>query len=110
MSKPSRRRLRSLNRKRQPNSRSAKEAKFTHIPNDLASLIRGLYHRVASQLRMDPSYVSRVARRERRSKLIENALRRELSRIIKNISKQGSRIGEKAARKIGHQKRSKKSR
>jgi hypothetical protein len=59
---------------------------------------------------MDPSYVSRVARRERRSKLIENALRRELRRILKNISKQGSRIDGKAARKIGHQKRSKKSR
>ena len=33
-------------------------------PTNLASLIRGLYGRVARQLKVDPSYVSRVARGE----------------------------------------------
>lgn len=109
MRKPSPIKLHSLNRKRRPVSRSAKDAIFKYIPNDLASLIRGLYRRVAGQLRVHPSYVSRVARRERRSKLIENALRRELGKILKNIGEQNAGIGGKAARKIGHQKRSKKS-
>ena len=42
---------------------------------------RGLYSRVARQLGVDRSYVSRVARGERRSKRIEDALRAELKRI-----------------------------
>jgi len=52
---------------------------------NLASLIRGIYRRVARQLHVDPSYVSRVARRERRSKIIQAALRRELIRILRDI-------------------------
>jgi transcriptional regulator with XRE-family HTH domain len=42
---------------------------------------RGLYARVARQLGVDRSYVSRVARGERRSKRVEEALRAELKRI-----------------------------
>ncbi|MGE5724921.1 MAG: hypothetical protein ACM34G_07095 [Acidobacteriota bacterium] len=42
---------------------------------------RGMYTRVASQLGVDRSYVSRVARGERRSKRVEAALRAELKRI-----------------------------
>jgi hypothetical protein len=52
------------------------------IPYDLASLIRGLYGRVARQLKVDPSYVSRVARGERQSDDIEASLERELKRIM----------------------------
>ena len=44
---------------------------------------RGLYSRVARQLGVDRSLVSRVARGERRSKRIEAALNAELSRIEK---------------------------
>jgi transcriptional regulator with XRE-family HTH domain len=44
-------------------------------------LYRGLYSRVARQLGVDRSYVSRVARGERRSRRVENALQRELRRI-----------------------------
>src|SRR5579862_5468954 len=62
-------------------------ATFKFAPNDLASLLRGLYHRVARQLDVDPSYVSRVARGERRSKKIEDALRRELNKIVNYINK-----------------------
>jgi hypothetical protein len=51
-------------------------------PTNLASLIRGLYGRVARQLKVDPSYVSRVARGERRSHEIEASLERELKRIM----------------------------
>jgi hypothetical protein len=44
----------------------------------LPSLCRGLYNRVAQKLRCDPSYVSRVARGERSSKAISEALRAEI--------------------------------
>jgi hypothetical protein len=54
----------------------------TVTPTNLASLIRGLYGRVARQLKVDPSYVSRVARGERRSDTIEATLERELRRIM----------------------------
>jgi hypothetical protein len=54
----------------------------TTIPHNLASLIRGLYGRVARQLKVDPSYVSRVARGERQSEEIEASLERELKRIM----------------------------
>lgn len=51
-------------------------------PTNLASLIRGLYGRVAKNLKVDPSYVSRVARGERQSDAIEASLERELKRIM----------------------------
>jgi hypothetical protein len=51
-------------------------------PFNLASLVRGLYGRVARQLDLDPSYVSRVARGERQSEAIEAALEREMKRVM----------------------------
>jgi transcriptional regulator with XRE-family HTH domain len=42
----------------------------------------GLYSRVARQLGVDRSYVSRVARGERRSQPIEQALISEFDRIV----------------------------
>lgn len=42
---------------------------------------RGLYSRVARRLGVDRSYVSRVARGERKSKRVERALQAELKRI-----------------------------
>jgi transcriptional regulator with XRE-family HTH domain len=45
------------------------------------SLYRGIYSRVARQLGIDPSYVSRVARGERRSAKVENALVKEMKKI-----------------------------
>jgi transcriptional regulator with XRE-family HTH domain len=44
-------------------------------------LYRGLYSRVAKKLGVDRSYVSRVARGERASKEIEEALQQEVKRI-----------------------------
>jgi hypothetical protein len=48
----------------------------------LPSLLRGLYARVARQMDVDPSYVSRVARGERRSKEISLALEQEMERVL----------------------------
>ncbi len=44
-------------------------------------LFRGIYSRVARRLGVDRSYVSRVARGERRSEEVEKALRAELRRV-----------------------------
>ena len=79
-------------------------------PTNLASLIRGLYGRVAKQLKVDPSYVSRVARGERQSDEIEKSLERELRRIMslvsnnhngtKNHSAKRSRLAPKKKKKV----------
>ena len=45
------------------------------------TLYRGVYRRVAAQLGVDPSYVSRVARGERISSEIQQTLTAELDRI-----------------------------
>ncbi len=42
------------------------------------SLCRGIYNRVAQKVGCDPSYVSRVARGERRSETVSEALRAEI--------------------------------
>src|ERR1700730_13427237 len=47
------------------------------------SLFRGIYNRVAKRLGVDPSYVSRVARGERKSAAVEKALAEEV-RLIRD--------------------------
>jgi DNA-binding transcriptional regulator YdaS (Cro superfamily) len=47
------------------------------------SLFRGIYNRVAKRLGVDPSYVSRVARGERKSAVVEKALGEEV-RLIRD--------------------------
>jgi transcriptional regulator with XRE-family HTH domain len=47
------------------------------------SLFRGIYNRVAKRLGVDPSYVSRVARGERKSVVVEKALAEEV-RVIRD--------------------------
>jgi hypothetical protein len=44
----------------------------------LPSLCRGIYNRVALKVGCDPSYVSRVARGERNSDAVSEALRAEI--------------------------------
>ncbi len=54
------------------------------VPSPILAFHRlyfGLYSRVAKQLDIDPSYVSRVARGERHSPKIEAAVKKELARI-----------------------------
>jgi len=77
-------------------------------PTNLASLIRGLYGRVAKQLKVDPSYVSRVARGERQSGAIEAALERELRRIMTMV-KSGRKVAGRRSTKLSKAKRKKKS-
>jgi hypothetical protein len=98
MAKPIRSKRRSSSRKRLAKSRTEKHPSFEGAPKDLSSHLRGLYKRVASQFGVDPSYVSRVARDERRSKKVEKGLRRELERILKNFDKRGIGSRQKAAR------------
>jgi hypothetical protein len=56
-------------------------------PKNLASIFRGLYVRVASRVGVDPSYVSRVARGERKSEEVEAILEHETRKIISQLSK-----------------------
>lgn len=75
-------------------------------PHNLASAFRGIYSRVASRLRVDPSYVSRVARGERNSEKIETALEDEMWNILKELKEKYSGFGGRGAsrkvpRKIG---------
>jgi hypothetical protein len=52
----------------------------------LPSLCRGIYNRVAQRLGCDPSYVSRVARGERKSEAISEALRAEIQLTWAKVS------------------------
>jgi hypothetical protein len=78
-------------------------------PTNLASLIRGLYGRVARHLKVDPSYVSRVARGERQSDVIEASLERELKRILSVVGTNHNGTGRnhhgKRSRAKGKKKR-----
>ena len=51
------------------------------------ALYRGLYVRVANRLGVDPSYVSRVARGERNSTQVENALRQDIQEISRKLGR-----------------------
>ena len=62
-------------------SRVAKVRKL----NSLVQSLCGLYSRVARRLSLDPSYVSRVARGERSSELVETALAQELNKVGREI-------------------------
>jgi len=74
-------------------------------PYSLPSLFRGLYSRVARKLRIDPSYVSRVARGERESETIAKALELE----IRRVSMLASRDGHSHASRNGHSSAGKKA-
>ena len=69
------------------------------------NLYRGLYVRVARKLSVDPSYVSRVARGDRRSNEIENALRDALEEITQRLRKRLPAGGNRASRSSGTPKR-----
>jgi len=69
-------------------------------PTNLASLIRGLYGRVAKQLKVDPSYVSRVARGERQSEAVEASLERELRRIMSLVKSNHNGRGRRTAKRV----------
>jgi transcriptional regulator with XRE-family HTH domain len=60
----------------------------------LASRFRGLYHRVARRLGVDASYVSRVARGERRSEQISAALHHEVQCLLGATNHHLSQLSE----------------
>jgi hypothetical protein len=68
-------------------------------PIHLASVLRGLYGRVARRLDVDPSYVSRVARGERQSAKIEAALEREMRQVMKFQTSNGNGNGHKSRKR-----------
>jgi hypothetical protein len=59
------------------------------------SLFRGLYARVAHNLGVDVSYISRIARGERKSKVIEKAVTREFNKVVAVIKNSSARSGKK---------------
>jgi hypothetical protein len=62
------------------------------------AVFRGLYQRVAAKLAVDPSFVSRVARGERRSPAVLAALREEMSVIREHLNKLDDSLGDNGAR------------
>jgi hypothetical protein len=49
--------------------------------HNLVESVCGIYSRVARKLRISPSFVSRVARGERRSEAVEDALLQEFAQV-----------------------------
>ena len=82
MPKSTRTKRRSSNRNHHIEPPGANNVTFIRAPKDLSPQLRGLYERVACQLGVDPSYVGQVACGESQSSLVEDALRRELTRTI----------------------------
>src|SRR5271168_4481933 len=72
----------------------------------LHALYRGLYVRIARKLGVDPSYVSRVARGDRRSSEIENALRQAQEEINQQLGRGSSDSSSKrsagSAQRLGN--------
>jgi hypothetical protein len=65
----------------------------------LPSLCRGIYNRVAQKLGCDPSYVSRVARGERKSEAISEALRAEIQLTWAKVNEGNAESMDKAAKR-----------
>src|SRR5579863_8521295 len=68
-------------------------------------LYRGLYIRIARKLGVDASYVSRVARGDRRSTEVETALRQALAEIDQQLGRSPSAAESGAERKASSTKR-----
>jgi len=68
----------------------------TNVKSSPQKLYRGLYVRIAHRLGVDPSYVSRVARGDRHSKQIENALRQDLEAINRQLGQHSANAGNRS--------------
>jgi hypothetical protein len=66
------------------------------------SLFRGLYGRVARDLGVDVSYISRIARGERNSKVAEKALAREFRKALALIGNRRRLIEKGRASSLRH--------
>ena len=60
------------------------------VVNRYVQALCGLYSRIARQLQVDRSYVSRVARGERHSEEVERALTTEFDRIMSDDESQAA--------------------
>lgn len=69
------------------------------------TLYRGLYVRVARKLGVDASYVSRVARGDRRSTEVESALRQALDEIERQLGRGSSPVVSGRSRRASASKR-----
>jgi transcriptional regulator with XRE-family HTH domain len=81
---------------------------FTKLSPEMQSpqiLYRGLYIRIARKLGVDPSYVSRVARGDRRSSQIESALRQELEDINRQLGRGSAALERSLSRPASESKR-----
>jgi hypothetical protein len=56
-------------------------ANGAHHVAHLVSEYRGIYNRIAAQMGVDPSYVSRIARGERTNEMVKAALIKEVNRL-----------------------------
>ena len=65
----------------------------------LPSLCRGIYNRVAQKIGCDPSYVSRVARGERKSEAVSQALRAEVASTWARLNEATAEPVEKSVRR-----------
>ncbi len=65
----------------------------------LPSLCRGIYNRVAQKVGCDPSYVSRVARGERTSEAVSEALRAEIQLTWAKVSERTAESPEKVPKR-----------
>jgi len=63
------------------------------------SLFRGLYARVGHNLGVDESYISRVARGERNSKIAVMAINREFRRVLALIGKSPARSSKNRSKR-----------
>ena len=70
-----------LNSSASPNGNANPRPNGNTNLGSLPSLCRGLYNRVAQKLGCDPSYVSRVARGDRSSQAVSEALQAEIQKI-----------------------------
>lgn len=64
--------------------KTGRRQRFSSIAEGLP--FRGVYVKIAREMGVHPSYVSRVARGERRSKAVENALHREITSLAGQIA------------------------
>jgi MEDS: MEthanogen/methylotroph, DcmR Sensory domain len=87
MPKPTESKPRSSNRIHHNEVLSTNKVAFIRAPKDLSPQLKGIYSRVARQLGIDPQYVGQVARGESESALVQDALRRELTRILERRPK-----------------------
>ena len=82
--------------------------KPSNRPPPLVSLFRGLYTRVAQKLGVDTSYVSRVARGERKSDAVTAALNEEMQKIFTRAGNHDGNHSSGTSRVAAKKKKAKK--